>query len=154
MSKHMVLTWRLRLVSQWCFVMFLRLCDLCDTVCVWFIGESKRFGNIPQKCFGYPKMRGRCVILPSKTVTKRRLRGSERQKLVSFALLPLGLSPWFLRTLCFVFIFWILTARHGLLMGFYFYFFSSLNFTSRPLELEGPPGKNLRGECWFALSIF
>jgi hypothetical protein len=49
------------------------------------------------------KMRGRCVILPSKTVTKRRLRGSERQKLVSFALSTLGLSPWFLRILFFLF---------------------------------------------------
>jgi len=86
--------------------------------------------------------------LPSKTVTKRRLRGSERQKLVSFALSTLGLSPWFLRILCFFFFFLILTAIHGLLiMGFYFSFFSSLNFISRPLELGGPPGTNLRGVC-------
>lgn len=44
--------------------------------------------------------------------------------------------------------FFILTAIHGLLiMGFYFSFFSSLNFISRPLELGGPPGTNLRGVC-------
>lgn len=42
-------------------------------------------------------------------------------------------------------LFFILTAIHGLLiMGFYF---SSLNFISRPLELGGPPGTNLRGVC-------
>lgn len=47
-----------------------------------------------------------------------------------------------------VFFFLILTAIHGLLiMGFYFSFFSSLNFISRPLELGGPPGTNSRGVC-------
>ena len=44
-----------------------------------------------------------------------------------------------------IIVFFILTAIHGLLiMGFYF---SSLNFISRPLELGGPPGTNLRGVC-------